>query len=149
MAYMNNPYGAYKQASVKTASQGKLIVMLYEGAISHLEKAIKLIDENGKIKASSIEEYGNQIQKVLDIINELQMSLNMDEGGEIAKNLLALYIFFNKQLMEATVSHDKKILTSVHDMLKELHESWVQASNSTANTQSTMQGSSSSFNISG
>ena len=96
MAFGANAYGGYntyKQVGVKTASQGKLVVMLYEGAISNLEKAMALVDDEKKIQPKNIEAYGNYLQKVMDIITELQVSLDMAKGGEIASNLLSLYIF--------------------------------------------------------
>ena len=139
MAFNNNPYAsgynAYKEVGVKTASQGKLVVMLYEGAINNLEKALALLDENNKIQAKNIEQFGIYIQKATNIISELQCSLNLDQGGEIAKNLLSLYIFFNKQLLDSTLDHDRKKIESVCNMMKELAESWRVAANSTANTQ--------------
>ncbi len=152
MAYGANPYGGYntyREVGVKTASQGKLVVMLYEGAVLNLEKAIALIDSTGKIQASNIEAYGNYIQKVMDIISELQISLDMEKGGEIAKNLMSLYVYFNKTLLEATMDHKKDKLDFVHNMLSQLHESWIQASNSTANSSTQMPNSSPSFSIQG
>ena len=110
MAYNANGYNAYREIGVKTASQGKLVVMLYEGAVSHIEKAMELIGDEGKIKADSVENFGNHIQKVQDILTELQMSLDMDKGGEIAKNLMALYIFFNKEILTQAFSTTKQNL---------------------------------------
>lgn len=137
MAY-TNPYGgynAYKSVGVKTASQGKLVVMLYEGAVSHLDKAIALIEDDSKIPAKQIENFGNHLQKVMDIITELEVSLDMDKGGEIAKNLMSLYIYFNKEILDASISHNKEKLASVRKMLSDLHQSWETAASSTANTQ--------------
>lgn len=133
MTGYSNGYNAYKKASVTTASQGKLVVMLYEAAVSKLEYARDLIDDDGKIVPSQIENFGNAMQKVEDIIMELQVSLDMDNGGEIAKNLMALYVYFNKELVSATISHDKKKITFILDMLSQLHDSWVTAANSNAN----------------
>ena len=73
MAYSGASYGgynAYKQVGVKTASQGKLVVMLYEGAVSHVEKAIALIGPDGKIKANSIESFGNHNHIIKDLCIE-------------------------------------------------------------------------------
>ncbi len=130
-----NGYNAYREIGVKTASQGSLVVMLYEGAVSHLGEAIALIDEEGRIAPSSIESYGRHIQKTTDILSELEASLDMDRGGEIAQNLMALYIYFNKQLLENAIKHDRKSLSSVLTMLSQLRDSWVVAANSTANTE--------------
>lgn len=109
--YETNSYGgysAYRQIGVKTASQGKLVVMLYDGAVTNLEKAMNLITGDSSISPGSVEPYGNYIQKVMDIITELQVSLDMEKGGEIAKNLMSLYVYFNKELLDSTISHDKK-----------------------------------------
>ena len=152
MAFGANAYGGYntyKQVGVKTASQGKLVVMLYEGAISNLEKAMALVDDEKKIQPKNIEAYGNYLQKVMDIITELQVSLDMAKGGEIASNLFSLYIFFNKQILDATISHDKSKLSFVHNMLSELHESWLTAANSTANASTSIPGAAPALNIQG
>ena len=94
-SYSYSGYNTYREIGVKTASQGKLVVMLYDGAVSHLCQAIGLVDDSNKILPGNIEEFTGHIQKAQDIITELQVSLNMAEGGEIAKNLMALYIYFN------------------------------------------------------
>ena len=139
MSYGNSlaGYVTYREIGVKTASQGKLVVMLYEGAISNLDKAIALVKDGGKIAAGDIENYGNYLQKAMDIIAELEASLNMDEGGDIARNLMSLYVFFNKRILSATMSHDAKELSDVRGMLGELKDSWVAASNSAANAKTT------------
>lgn len=140
MAYGANPYGGYntyREVGVKTASQGKLVVMLYEGAVLNLEKAIALIDPMGKIQTSNIEAYGNYIQKVMDIISELQISLDMEKGGEIAKNLMSLYLFFNEELMNANINQDKEKVSSVLKMMSDLADAWRTIANSTANAPAT------------
>ncbi|MCR5607290.1 MAG: flagellar export chaperone FliS [Treponema sp.] len=132
MAYMQG-YNAYRDTGVKTASQGKLVVMLYEEAVRQMDEAISRIGNDGKIEVPFIERFNANIQKTQQIINELQVTLDMDRGGDIAKNLMALYVFFNQQLLEVSIKHDKKILASVRKMMSELCESWRAAANSTAN----------------
>ncbi len=126
-------YNAYREVGVKTASQGKLVVMLYQGACSHLEDAIAMIQPDGKIVADNIESFGVHVQKVQDIITELQVSLDMEKGGEIAHNLMALYIYFNKELLTAGIKHDRQKLSFILNLLNQLRESWETASNTQAN----------------
>ncbi len=57
----------------------------------------------------------------------------MEKGGEIAKNLMALYLYFNEELMQANISKDKGKIESVLKMLKDLTESWRQIASTTAN----------------
>lgn len=96
-----NPYDSYKKTEINTANQGKLIVMLYDGAIKFLNIAL----ENMSIETYDI--VNNNIVKAQDIITELLLSLNMKEGGEIAGNLFNLYMYFKKKLLEANVQKDK------------------------------------------
>jgi len=149
MGYNTTGYKAYREASVKTASQGKLVVMLYEEAVKQLEKSIEMIGDDNKIAPNQIENFGNALQKVEDIITELEVSLDMENGGEIAKNLMALYVFFNKQLLDATISHEKKTIIYIKEQMAILRDSWIQASNSTANTETSMPQDRPSLNITG
>lgn len=128
-----NAYNAYQKTNVNTASQGRLIVLLYEGAIKQLNLALSLLYDNNSLKPSDVEKFGVCIQKSQAIITELQVSLDMEKGGEIAKNLMSLYIYFNQELMDITFNHNKTKIEFVLKMLKELCESWRQISNSEAN----------------
>ena len=132
MAYQN-AYAAYQKTNVNTASQGRLVVLLYEGAVKHLKAALNLFDENEKIKPGNIEQFGIHLQKTQAIITELQVSLDMEKGGDIARNLMSLYVYFNEELMDATISHNKTKIEFILKMVDELAESWRIIANSTAN----------------
>ena len=129
----NQAYNAYKSTNIRTASQGHLVVLLYEGAVRHLSAASAMFDSANTVKARDIEKFNNCLQKAQAIITELQVSLDMDRGGEIAKNLMSLYIFFNNELMSANINRDKKKVDFVLSMMTELSGAWRQAANSTAN----------------
>ena len=130
-------YNAYKETNVKTASQGRLVVLLYEEAVRQLTLASSLFSEDSNLPVQNIERFGKSILKSQEIITELQVCLDMEKGGEIAKNLMALYIFFNRQLTDANIKKDKAIVESILKMMSELCESWRQAAASSATTQTT------------
>ena len=132
MAYQN-AYAAYQKNNVNTASQGRLVVLLYEGAVKHLKAATNLFGSDDKLKPGDIEQFGIHIQKAQAIITELQVSLDMEKGGDIARNLMSLYVFFNEELMDATISHNKQKIEFVQSKMDELAESWRTIANSTAN----------------
>ncbi|MDR2368443.1 MAG: flagellar export chaperone FliS, partial [Deltaproteobacteria bacterium] len=115
-----NAYGSeiYRQTQVTTVDKGRLIIILYEGAIRFIREAIKA-QEAGDIptKASSI-------NRAMDIITELNQSLNMQEGGEIAQNLRRIYKFWNDHLLKAKVSRDGQGLTDVESMMVSLAQAW-------------------------
>lgn len=127
-------YNAYKRTSVTTASQGELIVLLYEGAVSRLTAAVSLFDLDDKLPVKNIEAFSEYVLKTQEIITELQVSLDLDKGGDIAKNLMSLYVYFNQELMNANINKSRAKVQFVLDMLKQLTESWKQAASSTANT---------------
>lgn len=127
-------FDAYKKNTVSTASQGQLVVLLYEGAVKHLNAASDLFDADGKVAARDIEALNTHLQKAQAIITELQVSLDMEAGGEIAHNLMSLYVYFNSELMSANINQEKGRIDFVLKMMSELLESWRQAASSTANS---------------
>lgn len=143
----SNAYSAYQKTNINTASQGKLIVLLYEGAIKNLSTAINYFESNGNILPGNIEKFGICLQKTQAIITELEVSLDMEKGGEIAKNLMALYVYFNEELMNAGINKNKEKITFVLEKLKTLADSWRQIVNTNANTQ--VQQTTSTLNIIG
>ena len=125
MAY-TNAISHYKETRVNTASQGQLIIMLYEEAVKQLDRGLDLLNMNsdGKIEPGNIEKISKAILKAQEIITELTVSLDFDQGGEIAKNLFALYTWFNKELVESNISHDIRRITQVRNQLNELKSAW-------------------------
>jgi flagellar protein FliS len=108
----------YQSVAVTTQSKGRLIVMLYDGAIKFLKLAIK------EIEAKNWAQKGLYINRAQDIINELNAVLGMEDGGEIARNLRSLYFFMNRRLMEANAKRDPEIIREVITLMEELNQSW-------------------------
>ena len=131
---INKGYAAYQNTNIKTASQGKLVVLLYEAAVKNLKNAESLIDEENKIKPSNMEKFGKFLQKAQAIITELQVSLDMEKGGEIAKNLMSLYLYFNQELISVNINHDKTKLEYIEQQMSELLKAWKEASASASQT---------------
>jgi len=108
----------YKEHAVNTQSKGRLIVMLYEGAIKFLNLAVKEM-ETGDYAAK-----GQYIAKAQDIINELNAVLDIDAGGEVASNLRRLYCFMTRRLTEANITKNPHLIREVIDLLDELNQGW-------------------------
>ena len=108
----------YQETAITTQTQGRLIVMLYEGAIKFLKKAIE------EIEAKNPEAKGKYINKAADIINELNAVLDMESGGEVATNLRGLYMFMIRHLDEANIKQDRQKIEEVIKLLEELNQSW-------------------------
>jgi flagellar protein FliS len=125
LAY-TNALSAYRETRIKTASQGQLIVMLYDKAVQHLDRGIDLLKMNstGKKDPGRIEEINKSILKTQEIVTELMVSLDFEQGGEIAKNLFSLYTWFNQELLESNIGQDLKRITIVRNLLAELRSAW-------------------------
>jgi len=113
-----NGIAAYQDSAVTTQSKGRLIVLLYDGAIKFMKLAIR------ELEANNYEAKGKYINKAQDIINELNAVLDMNAGGEIATNLRKLYCFMNNRLSEANIKHDSKMIREVIELMEELNQSW-------------------------
>ncbi len=113
-----NGIKTYQDSTVTTQSRGRLIVLLYEGAIKFLKLAVK------ELEANNYEAKGRYINKAQDIINELNAVLDMDAGGAMASNLRKLYMFMNKRLCEANIKRDPQMIREVIELMEELNQSW-------------------------
>ncbi|MCA9485106.1 MAG: flagellar export chaperone FliS [Nitrospina sp.] len=117
----------YQKNAVATSNQGKLILMMYDGAIKFTRMALEAMDR-GDLSGKGI-----NISKTQDIINELSLALNMDKGGEISVRLESLYRYTINQLTLANVKADRTALETVLKILVPLREAWDQIfSNPTA-----------------
>lgn len=125
-----NRLNAYKQTSVKTASQGKLIVMLYDEAIKQMDIAEKELVKD-RMHYDAIH---NALSKTQDDITELMASLDFEKGGDIARNLFNLYMYFNRQLVDANIQKDVKPLKEVRSFMVELRGAWAAIENTQVNT---------------
>jgi len=127
MASNVNPYKAYRDTQIKTAGQGKLIVMLYDEAIRQVDNAINGM--NGGNEA--VDQVNGALIKAQDLITELMVSLDFERGGDIAQGLFGLYMYFNQQLVDANIKKEVEPLSDVKKMLIELRSAWAQISDTT------------------
>ena len=118
----SNPYDSYKETQIKTATPGKLILMMYDGAIKNLNQALQDMDNEHR-RYDSI---SNSLIKAQDIIAELMISLDFERGGEIAKNLFGLYVFMNRRLLDGNIKKEKAPLEEVKTLLIELRAAWAE-----------------------
>lgn len=109
---------AYKESSITTQSRGQLIVMLYDGAAKFLKQAIELIEANDAAGK------GLMINRAVEIINELDATLNVEAGGDIAANLRRLYDFMRRHLFKANAKQDADMIKEVVALLEELNAGW-------------------------
>ena len=115
---MGNEINAYKENAVTTQSKGRLVVMLYDGAIKFLRQAVTAL-EAGDMAAK-----GRYVGRATDIINELDAVLDTDAGGEVAESLRGLYDFIRLHIQRGHLANDAQALTDAAALLTELNEGW-------------------------
>ncbi|MFH1742190.1 MAG: flagellar export chaperone FliS [bacterium] len=116
-----NPYQSYLKTSIETASQPQLLVMLFDAAVKKLRIARKAITEK------NIELAHNELIKVQRIFSELMVALDFDLGGELAQQLFAIYDFVYRQLVQANIRRDPKLIDEVLPIVEDLREGWTKA----------------------
>jgi flagellar protein FliS len=125
LAY-KNALSTYRETRIKTAGQGQLIIMLYDEAIKQLDRGLELLALNSSEKKdpSRIEQTGKAIMKTEEILTELMVSLDFDQGGDISRNLFSLYTWFNRELLEANIKQDTERIRAVRNMIDDLRSAW-------------------------
>ena len=120
---MNHPARAYRQFSVQGATPLGLVVMLYDGAIAAMQRAVMAIE------ARDIEKKCHHLNRALAVIAQLAGTLNMELGGEVAKTLKCLYMHACAQVMKANIENNKEILTALIERFTAVRDAWHQADN--------------------
>lgn len=111
---------AYLSTQVTTATQGDLLLMLYDTAIKHLKQA------KDKMAARDFAGKGILITKAIEIVSELHECLNKERGGEVAKNLSQVYFFCNTRLLQANMEMNPVKVDEVVDILAGLRQAFAQ-----------------------
>lgn len=118
---MRDPYAAYMNTQIETATPEALITMLYDGAVRFCGQAKQALGR-GDLASTN-----NFLGRAQAIIAELASSLDMERGGDIAKNLSALYDYMYRRLVEANIKKDAPIIDEVSGMITDLRNAWVEA----------------------
>lgn len=115
----------YRTNAILTASPGKLVLMLYDGALGAMEiarDAMNGLDEDPR----RIETVNHQLQKAQNILLELQGGLNLEAGGEFAQTLYRLYDYHHRRLFEANLRKEVAAVTEVEGLLRSLRDAWAE-----------------------
>jgi len=118
---MQNAAKTYIQTQVGTTSQGDILILLFDGAIKFLNQAKERMAEKNYAQK------GILISKALDILTELQGSLNANKGGDLAANLQRLYFYCSTQLLTANLKMDVGKVDEVLHILSGLRDAFSQA----------------------
>ena len=116
-------HDAYRTNAVETASPEQLTLMCYDGALRFMRRAAKSLDEGNLADAS------NATGRAQAIVNELNITLDMEAGGEISQNLRSIYLFVNRHLSEAMIAKDAAKVREGMALIADLRGAWAEAMN--------------------
>src|SRR5262245_17548029 len=114
MSYSSHA-NSYRERDVLTASPARLVVLLYEAALSNLLRARRAV------QTGALEERVTAVGRARDAMMELLVTLNEEQGGDIARNLKSLYSFILAELSDVARRPDGARLESVIRIVAELH----------------------------
>lgn len=118
------------ESGVMSASPHQLIMMLFDGALTSLRRALILIEQK------DIAEKGQAISKAINIIdNGLKCAIKNEQGSSIADNLVALYDYMVRRLLQANLKSDGAAVQEVIDLLKNIADAWREIGSSPRSTQ--------------
>jgi flagellar secretion chaperone FliS len=109
---------AYRQTEVQSRTPLELVVMLHDGALRHLLAAKTAIGRND-IRARK-----EAVGRLLAIVSELQNTLDVERGGDIATSLDELYGYMMSRIMDAVAKNNAAPLTEVERIIVTLREGW-------------------------
>jgi flagellar protein FliS len=111
----------YQRQAILTASPEKLIKLLYDGAIRHLERSRVGLSDTKTAHSAAV---GEALGRALAIVAELRTSLDYEKGGDIARNLESIYEYCTDQLTRANVERTPEGVENALRVLRTVKEGW-------------------------
>ena len=111
---------AYQEAAVRNAGPVDLVIILYDILARDLQGAIAAME------ARDIEKRGAKIKHGFLALQQLEGTLNMEAGGELAKNMARFYSMMRKQMIQAEAAQDPAVLQELIQLLFSVREAWVE-----------------------
>ena len=108
--------GTYQTVQATTADSGKLVLLLFDGAVRFLTRA------QLRLAAGDIGQFAQSVTRAEAIIAELRSSLNHEQGGEVAENLERLYEFMLLHLSQGLIARSGKHVEQVLRPLQTVRE---------------------------
>jgi flagellar protein FliS len=122
---------SYRQYEIQSRSPLELVVMLYDGALRFTS------DARDAMMRRDIRARQQHLSRAMAIVSELQSTLDMETGGEVAEHLDKLYGFVRDRLIDASLKQDLQPLDEARRVLTTLREGWLAISRASASAAAT------------
>jgi flagellar protein FliS len=111
----------YQTTQISTATKEQLLLITYDIGIRSCQIA------KGALEEKDYELANRELVRAQNVIRELMITLNVDRGGDTAEDLMKLYDFMHRYLVQANIDKDVDKVITVADWLKELRQTWEEA----------------------
>jgi flagellar protein FliS len=119
-------HNAYLEGRILSSDPLTLICILYDSALENVRAARE------SLQAGDVRSRSNSISKVSEVLGVLIESLNLDDGKDLGRNLLRLYLYMQGRLLEANLRQSDRCLAEVESLLATLSQSWNQLARNAA-----------------
>ena len=110
---------------VADASPTRLVQIMFETVLSHLATArgcMERIRDNRPVH--EVLSKGTAISKAIALVGQLNGTLDMERGGEVAENLRALYVYMMNRLTLANLNNDGAMVAEISGLVAQIKSSW-------------------------
>lgn len=107
------------QNKIVNASQADLLLINYEMLFVTLDEGVAALDGDNEVEFNKTMTQANRLLR--------ELSDNLDFKYDIAKELMAIYIFVSKQLIDASITLNKEPILSAKNVLNMLYKGWLEA----------------------
>lgn len=113
----------YLETSIATASKEDLILKVFDFLVLNATQALEKLN-NDRQDIEGIHKSLLRAQRALAL---LMGSLDMEIGGEVARNLFRVYEFWHHELVMANMQKDAVRVERILPNLKDYRQMWAQA----------------------
>jgi len=114
---------AYRENAVRSATPIELVVILFDAAIDDMRRAVSAI------KSSDIEQRAIAIRHAMLILQQLQGTLDFEQGGPVARQFEQFYNLVRAKVLESQLRNSPELMQQQIRFMSEVRDCWVEAEN--------------------
>jgi flagellar secretion chaperone FliS len=112
---------------VADATPSRLVQVMFEHILSELATSQGCMERiSNNLPLPEVIAKGKSLGKAVRLINQLNATLDMERGGQIAENLRALYLYMLERLTLANINNDARIVAEVSSLVRKIKSGWDQ-----------------------
>jgi flagellar protein FliS len=115
----------HNHGSVAAASPTRLVQIMFEHILQNLSTAQACM---GRIKnnlpLAEVVTKGKSLNKAVRLIDQLNATLDMERGGQVAQNLRSLYTYMLDRLTVANLNNDVVLVAEVVSLVQKIKAGW-------------------------